>query len=479
MKRMLLLPLDERPVTTALPRMVGAVAGVDVALPPARLLPRLRIPGHRAGLIEWLVQQSPDATGVVVSLETLGLGGLLPSRLGNERLSEVLSSWEVLRELAVPVHASTVVMRTPDANEAFEEPEYYADHGRALHALSAAMHQGDDAKASVPADVTADFFGRRLRNHNLNLAAVGLAQQGVLTSLVVGADDTATAAVGTAEQEWLHRWRDWLNLRQTVLTYPGADEVAAVLTVRAILHSAALGEPRVRVHAIGGLDRVAPYENVPVAATVAGQVAAAGGVLVSDGPVDLHLVIHPPADDTGDFNLDPPASTDANAAARTADLVLGLLSTGARVTLADCAYPNGADPALVSALGVRLGIDWDRLAGFAGWNTAGNTIGTALAHGTATVAGERLGSFDPSAHARLLRHRLLEDWGWMSSARAEVRAAIGTDPHHHDQVDSAAARTAERLLSERLGDIDPQWRVHGVRFPWNRTFEIDFEVNPR
>ncbi|GAB3838477.1 DUF4127 family protein [Kribbella italica] len=480
MKRLILLPLDERPATTALPQLVGAVAGVQVVLPPAHLLPRLRSPGEREDLGKWLVQQAPGAAGAVVALETLGLGGLLPSRLGAEGLSQVLNSWEVLRELRVPVHASAVVMRTPDADEAFEEPEYYARHGRALHALSAEMHRGSEIRTPVPAAVAADFFGRRLRNHTLNLAALSLAQQGILTTLVIGADDTARAAVGTAEQQWLGRWRDWLDLGRTVLTYPGADEVATVLTVRAILHEAALTSPRVKVHAVAGLDRVAPYENVPVGDTAAGQIAAAGGQLVGDDRADLHLVIHPPARGDGDFNLDPPATTDLNAAALTAELVLALLAADAQVAIADCAYPNGADPALMAALRDRLGTGWDRLAGFAGWNTAGNTIGTALAHALATVVGQRLGSFDPAAHARLLRHRLLEDWGWMSCARAELRATIGSDPGHHDHIDpdSAATRDAHRLLAERLAEIDPGWRIENVRFPWNRTFEIDFEVNP-
>jgi hypothetical protein len=454
--------------------MVAAVAGAHVVIPPSRLLPRLRTPGNRKGLADWLVQQAPDADSAVITLETLGLGGLLPSRLGTESLSEVLSAWDVLRDLDLPIHASTVVLRTPDSDDAFEEPGYYAQHGRALHALSAAMHRGDDVPTSVPAAVAGDFFGRRLRNHTLNLAALGLAQQGVLTTLVLGADDTAAWAVGTAEQQWLSHWRDWLSLTPTVLTYPGADEIATVLTVRAL----AAGATTVRLHAAAGLDRVAPYENVPVAETAAGQIAAAGGELTADGPADLHVVIHPPALDSGDFAVAPPTRPGPVAAKQTADLVLDLMAGDTPVALADCAYPNGADPALIAALQERLGTEWDRLAGFAGWNTAGNTIGTAVAHGLAFVIGHRRGTFDPAAHAHLLRHRLLEDWGWMSRARAEVRATVGSDPRRHDHVGPEAARDAHRLLTERLADLDPGWLVDAVRFPWNRTFEIDFEVSP-
>jgi len=74
------------------------------------------------------------------------------------------------------------------------------------------------------------------------------------------------------------------------------------------------------------------------------------------------------------------------AAEATARLVADLLEAGRRVAVADCAHPNGADPALVRALQVVVGGEWERLSGYAGWNTAGNTIGTAVAHGLAVVA---------------------------------------------------------------------------------------------
>jgi hypothetical protein len=480
---LVLVPLDDRPVTGRLPVMVAAVAGAAVRIPPARLLPEFRRPGDMDGLSAWLRQAAATADAAVVSLEMLAMGGLVPSRIGQESAASTLARWDVLSELDLPVHASAVVTRTPNADDASEEPLYFAHSGRAVHAASAALSEGRPLPDGIDTGALADFLQRRLRNHVLNLSALGLAHRGTVTTLAITSDDTAVAGIGTAEQEWIERWVRWLTLTDRVLMYPGADEVGTVLIARALTSLAGGPAPTVRVHATGGLDRIPPYENAPIGQSAHTQVLAAGGRpfdAPADEPADLELVLHPPSLDGHDHAVNPPTKTDPAAAQATADLVRELLSAGRTVALADCAHPNGADPALVRALGVVLGRRWERLAGFAAWNTAGNSIGTAVAHGLAGVAGRRLGTFDADAHAHLIRHRLLEDWGWMTHARGDVRKQLALDPTRHDQLapDSAAKGMATALLQDRLAELGPGWAVRDVRFPWGRTFEIDFIVEP-
>lgn len=476
-----LLPLDERPVTSALPVMVGAVAGSAVLLPPASALPRLRVAGDLEHLSDWLVTSSRRADAAVVSLEMLGLGGLVPSRIGTETLAAVLNRWDVLRRLSVPIHASSVVTRTPNADDDTEEPHYFAQHGGALHAAAASLALNGGVPPGTDATAMADFLRRRMRNHTLNLAALGLVSDRTLATLVLGADDTSAAALGTAEQGWLRRWRDWLDLGLDVLTYPGADEISAALVVRAMVRHFGGSALRVAVQAASGLDRVAPYENVSVLETARQQVCATGAEPAEPGATgDLDLVVHCPAVPGADQAIGPPQVGDPQAAWATAQLVGQLVSGNRRVAVADCAYPNGADPALIATLREVLGGRWETLVGYAGWNTAGNSIGTAVAHGLAYVLGERHGCLDEAAHARLLRHRLLEDWGWMSSARTVVRAEIASDPTRHDHIKagSGVEDRARALLTQRLDELGQGWVVSDVSFPWRRTFEVDFSVTP-
>lgn len=487
--RVAVVPLDERPVCAELPGLVAAVAGATVITPDAELMPHFRSPGDPAALTRWLLEQGAATDAVVVALETIGVGGLLPSRLGAEPAVGVTSLWETLRSLVVPVHASTVVMRTPDSDDATEEPAYYESYGRALHRLSAALHEHAEgmaedqavlaARQAVPAGVRQDFFARRRRNHELNLHALGLAAEGVLETLVITADDTAAAAVGTAEQEWLRHWIDWLELGDRVLTYPGADEVGSVLVARALVRAS--GEQlRVSIETDRPetLSLFAINENVPIRVTAERQVAAVGGVVVPCAEADLHLLVHAPQ--SGDWAISPPTTTDPAAAAATATLAATHVGAGRPVAVADCAHGNGADPALVAAMASRLPLS--ELASYAGWNTAGNTIGTALAHGAATVVGRRAGTFDSRAHEMLLLHRFIEDWAYMAVVRGSVRAERGGDWHRHLLVEPGdpVVGVIEAQLCEQLATLPgfPGWRLRpgSVRLPWQRLFEVGFQL---
>ncbi|MGW3864320.1 DUF4127 family protein [Streptomyces sp. NPDC005047] len=492
--RIALIPLDERPVCAALPGMVAALAGVSVEVPPAALLPRLRTPGNPGGLGDWLTRTPYDAA--VVSLETLGYGGLIASRTQAATVAGVTARWEALRTLAVtgtPVHAVTLVTRTPDSDDAMEEPVYWDPYGPALHRHSAALHRAavegaEPAPAEVPEEVRADFLTRRLRNHALNLAALGLLTDGTLTSLVIGADDTAPHALATAELGWLTTWSRWLDV-PGVAVRPGADEACTTLVARTVAGILGGPEVRVAVEAVDsvGLDRIAAYENVPVGRTAAGQVAACGA-MVTEHDADVHLLVHTPDGSGADWAVAPPADADRPAGARAraqavASRAAELLAAGGEVAVADCALPNGADPLLVSAL-AEAGVA-DRLAAYAGWNTAGNTLGTTAAHAVTRIAAKRAGVLDERAHRRLLLHRYLEDHAYMTRARALARAELNSVSGRHDRV--ADGHHVLDLIEQEIAIVQTGLELMldlrvvpgSVRLPWNRTFETDFALEDR
>lgn len=481
MTRLALVPLDERPVCTTLPTAVGKVAGVPTVLPPLECMPHRRQAGDVDALGRWV--RHVDAAALIVSLEGLGFGALIPSRTGHETATQIIDRWSVLQGLPAPVHASVVVPRTADIDDAYEEPGYWARHGRAIHALSAALHTGEDvaqARARVPPGVRADWLGRRLRQHILMLAALGLVHNHTLTSLLVGIDDAAPASLSATDQRAAMIWSGRLELTDRVFVQPGADESAAVLVARALVHLVEVGPPRIAVAcaAADGLSRIAPYETGPVIDTVQRQVQAAGAIVVDHDP-DAVLVVHAP-DFAGDWAFARPRPTDPGVAAAAADLVAKYQADGVVVGVADVGQPNGADPELVAALAERA--TFTELGAYAAWNTAGNTTGSAAAHLVAGVIGRRTGRFDAEAHQQLLARRLVEDWAWMSVIRGQTRDALGSDPMSHDVLaddDRVLARIGP-ALTRHLRSIPgfDQWHVldGSVRFPWQRSFEIDLEL---
>ncbi|MFF7341000.1 DUF4127 family protein [Streptomyces sp. NPDC008163] len=489
-----LLPLDERPACAGLPAQIAAVAGVRLALPPSDLLPALRTPGDPRGLSAWLAERAGDCDAAVVSLEMLGHGGLIASRTGTASAHDVLRDWDGLAAWAGsgrPVHGVTLVTRTPDSADAMEEPDYWNPYGPALHRYSAALHRAEEQVAGpaepsgVPEAVRADFLGRRLRNHTLNLGALDLVARGRLNTLVVGADDTAPWGLATAELAQLRLWRDRLGLVSRVAVRPGADEAVTALIARTLRDLFGGPPVTVAVEAVdpAGLRTVAPYENMPVADTAAGQIAACGAVLTGDREAGLHLLVHTP-DGSGDWAVAPPGHRPGSAVTTARALAARareLLDEGHEVAVADCAQPNGADPLLVEALH-RAGTA-DRLTAYAGWNTAGNTLGTAVAHGVTVVLARRAGTFDERAHRLLLAHRFIEDWGYMTRVRAAARTTLGSVLGAHDHVPPdhpVLAGIADGLArcAAELPELGHALVPASVRLPWHRTFEADFALTP-
>ena len=484
--RVVLLPPDERPVHRRDPEALAAIAGAPLDLPPADLLPDFHEPGDTDGLARWLRQVGPAADAVVVSVEGLCHGGLVPSRMTDDPVEQVVARLAPLRDLrtAVPsltVDATAVVTRLPDLDDATEEPEYWASHGADLARWSRALHTGDGiaaARADLPDDVAADLLWRRLRNHTLLLATLALASDGTLDGLVISADDTAPLGLPAREAAWLDGWIAGLAPGHLVERYAGADEVASVRLVRWLRGRAEA--PRIHVLDEPGLDRIAPYEGVPIRETARGQVASIGGRVVDDpAAADLVLAVAPP-DGDGDWALDPlPDDTDRDAHHLAfADRIAGLVDAGVWVAVADCFLPNGGSPVLVDRL-LERGV-LARLGAYAGWNTAGNSIGSALAQ--AVIGRGRGGPGTP--HERLLAHRLVEDVGYMTRVRTAVRrerhaAGLPQEPEAVEQEEIAGQIALElgRWL-DGLGELGTRWAVDptSVRLPWGVTFACDLSL---
>ncbi|WP_130178707.1 DUF4127 family protein [Cryobacterium sp. SO1] len=490
-----LIPLDERPVCTSLPASIARISGLTCLVPPAELLPRIREPGDTVLLSTWLSQARRTASHAVVSLEGLGFGGLIPSRIGTETSHEVAARWNALRMPGCAVFGSVLVPRTPDSSDAMEEPDYWNPHGPALHRLSAALSTGvgvDEARAALPEAVRIDWISRRLRQQALALYSLELAADTTISRLVVGIDDAAEESLSACDQRALLDWVDRRELGRRVSVQPGADEIGAVLVARASLEVHAVRAPRIGIACsnLQALDRVAPYESSPVRETIRRQVEAAGGQAIfpdaGTTDVDAIMVIHPPELTRGvvsDWAVAPNNDLDPEQADSTVTDVIDALARTEIVGVADVGRPNGADPLLVAALDAADA--WRALCGFAAWNTAGNTVGTVAAQLVATWAGRQAGTFDDNQLRLAVARRVVEDYGWMTIERTRVRAELGSSHTQHDHIspattDNPVLKAAETrlgmLLAARPGFEELRITPDSLSLPWQRSFEIDLRL---
>ena len=504
-----LVPLDERPVNTRYPQMLGAIGGADVRLPSPDIRGLQRRPADLNAIAAWLRETASEADAAIVSADYLGFGNLINARISSDSAARVLARLDLLADLnpACPVHAFSLITRVANADDCVEEPEYWAQWGTTFYRYARLTHQAErgeleDAnelarlEAALPAGLKADWLTRRLRNHTVNLGLLDMAARGQIASLRLTSDDTSPLGFPSRERDWLRGWPRLVGpaLADRVMMHPGADEVGAALLAKLLMERAGR-VPRVGIlYSHPGDDAlVAPYEDRPVRETVEGQIRACGCAVAEDRDgCDFLLGVATPSPRRTDYRPEYEAE-DQQQRTPTYRLFLAELARwqarNVPVALADVAYPNGSDPlltALLLAQGAPVALG--RLAAYGAWNTAGNTLGVVIAQAAcALLVGDDAGR--AQAQRVFLAHRFLEDWGYQTVTRREARAESERrwgrrDPDPDDPARlSSLSLFIEGRLSARLSDLQARGIGEGLRLapgstrlPWRRTFEVDFRL---
>ena len=495
MKKIVYLPLDERPCNAAFVPKLFDGGELSIVTPPR--LGSKKTPARWEDVRDFLLRACADADGLVLSMDMLLYGGLLPSRLhfltqqeAEQRLSLVAELKQ--RNANLLIYAFQCIMRCPSYSSSDEEPDYYGECGAEIHQLGSVRHRValglcDESEliplqASVPAEHLLDYTARRAFNLQFNLRTLQLLKDGTLDFLVIPQDDSAPYGFTAMDQHAVRSRIAELRLGARVLVYPGADEVGLTLTSRMALHFASL-RPRVYVkYAATGAPFVIPlYEDRPLGETVKYQLTAAGcRVATSLAEADLVLALSCPGSDMREAE-DQPVTTPGYAVERTLpEFVLFLqdcLGDGIPVTLCDNAYANGGDLDLLAMLD-QFGL-LSRLHGYAGWNTSSNTMGTAIAEGVHAL----LSGLTPQ-HRSFLALRYVEDMGYCSHVRGKVTAehlpALGFTYHDiRDQRGTVSALVQQQLtafVQQYMPSIAPHIAVTDVQMPWRRMFEAGIEA---
>ncbi len=489
------VPLDDRPVTYQLPRMLGALAGIPVLTPPRASLGRYLEAGDPDAILRWLGSaETARAGAVVASSDMLAYGGLVASRTPQTAETDALVRLRALAELraARPEQRFDVfgtVMRlaptgVPDAGAA---RGYWAT-GATVDALQAYANLPDPPqtvadrekaarlRAQIAPATLAAYLGSRARNRSVDLFVLQLAAEGSFAHVVLGQDDAGPQGLHLRDLAALNSaLRAW-GLQDRASIEPGADELGMVLVARAFARDANW-VPSVRVvYSRPGAARVSDrLEYVPIDVTISRLIAACGGRRVESG-ADLDLYVRV-------------AENDAAEEAAFADALVGAVGAGHSVAVADLTFLNGSSPseeqqALVKTL-LERGIA-ARLDAFASWNTTANTVGTSLAAAIAAGSGRRLGTYAPRAHAQFMLDRYADDYSFHQFVRPELneelRAAGADTTLLLPQIArEAASRNRARLWPQALAllrALYPDDRDAGltITLPWDRTFETQLDV---
>jgi hypothetical protein len=311
---------------------------------------------------------------------------------------------------------------------------------------------------------------------------------GVFDYLLITQEDATEFGLHRQEQDRLLAHARERGVEVKMSLHPGADEAALTLLAR---HWNTGVRFRVHPSSREDMNNIAPFEDRPYEQALAQHVAAMKGSIIEESDdVDFHLFVNAPV---GMSQKDEDETARAARGARLISYARELENVAAQssthdggfthVALCDVAFPNGADNLLMTELEKRGALG--KLMAYGGWNTAGNTTGTVLAHCAAIKYGVRAhNKYNAALNRQFVFERLVDDWFYQAQVRARIEKSAreqGISPLNMEEEGEAVEAQARRelrgfaqLLAKR--HFGTTLQSSEITLPWSRTFEADVRV---
>ena len=499
-EKILFVPHDNRPISYQQTAEVIEQLGYEILLPPKKLLSVENSDSHTDELWAWLEKNSKSARAAVIASDSMLYGGLIPSRK-HEIDSEIISARvERFKKLhadnpRLKIYIFGSLMRTPHTGTAgdIEEPSYYAEYGEKIFKYTSLLDKQeisgltvDDKnnlvylENSIPAEILSDWLERRNKNFAATKKLIDFANDGVISYLIIGRDDNSPLSQTHRENRKLLAYAE--NIPKTKFqSLAGIDEFNLLLLTRAVNEMRGT-TPKIfiRYNKGKGAKTIPPFSAEPIGDSINDAVIILGGKVV-DNPKRADFVMLVNTDFYGDTfwahnrkpdgtefqpNLTPSASTKIFA-----DMVEDYVNAGYLVGVADINFANGADNALMKILHDKNLLF--KLQSYAGWNTATNSTGFALATGVLAK------NMSAESKNKLLARRYLDDWAYQANIRTIVGNKLNPVSYYQFNDERAAVEAEEtRLMNDFAKNNLPPFaflRDLKVTNPWNRMFECEIE----
>ncbi|MBQ7199356.1 MAG: DUF4127 family protein [Selenomonadaceae bacterium] len=500
-KKILYVPIDNRPIILPQTVEVAEKLGYEVVVPPDEIIGTNLSIGDAETLWTWLNENAVGASAAVISTDSMLYGSLVASRQHNLTADQILNRAKKFVEFKqrfpnLPIYAFGTVMRTPrmGSNIGYE-PEYYATYGTQIFRYTALRDKLEingltrretkefaGLEGTIPANDLEDWFGRRKKNYDVLKYFVDLAQDYTFEYFLVGCDDGAEYSQTHLEGRHLEEYAKPLGkARCQVLS--GADELGVLMLSRAINRD--IGKipfVAVRYNVGTGRQTVPRYDSESISSSVDSEILAAGGFRVN--PVDranFVVVVNTNYDGkTLEANLPGNFTKPRKGTKPFVKMLMELTDKNYPVGIIDIAYANGADNALMDQL--RINDLLFKIRAYSGWNTPSNSSGFLIGEGVLTPW------MDDRDVDDLLLTRYLDDWVYQANVRRVVtdmlpkmpgKGSKGAIDEKMARVDDLTSEMATKFVAENI-KLPSGYFIRNIRYthPWNRMYEagVSFDL---
>jgi hypothetical protein len=494
MKKIVCLPLDERPCNTRYPKAIFQHAQIELVFPTMDTLGKKKQAALFESIETFLLRETKDADGLIVSIDMLLYGGIVPSRLhdlNEEVLMKRLSLLEKIKQSNpnILIYAFDLIMRCPQYNSSDEEPDYYQYHGLNLFLKGFLNHKKELEIASdeeikklneiyIPDDVYNDFTSRRKTNIQMNKKSVELVNQKIIDFLVIPQDDAAQYGFTAKDQMIVKETIDSNHLHAQIYMYPGADEALNTLISKMYCVFENKKPAIFIIYPSPTAAQTIPLlEDRYLDVTVRYQIRAAGGRIVSSvSEADIVLFVNANAKKMLNVSKmiyvsEENVATFKNMNDFVEQMKEVITYHHKMIMIADVATLNGADHQLIQMMQKQDLLL--KVSAYAGWNTSSNTLGTTIPMGIVSFLSKK-------ENKSFLVSRYIEDYGYMTSVRAKTYTKIHELKKINGELDVLDQDVTEFIKDELvqfvktyLPTIEKDCHIESIKLPWKRLFEID------
>ncbi len=453
------IPIDDRPVCYNLPKEIAQIdRNLQFFIPDRELLGGLHSIANIDGIFDWL-KTIPKVDALIVSLDTIAYGGLIPSRRSNDTVEEIVDRLKKFKKLVdknTKVYAVSSIMRISNNNCNEEEKKYWNLFGERIFEYSYKFHELMEDETDIPKDIIDDYLATRRRNFIINKLYVEWFKDGFFSTLVFSKDDCAKYGFNVFEAEILESMLNQEDVENAVgLIKTGADEIPLSLMSRAIAEYNNI-EPKFAIRFLSPKDveLISKYEDVSIEKSVKGQLKLANCKITGEEKSDIVLIVNNFEDVQGELVM------GVNTKHFSSELSL----PNKPYAIADVRFANGADRRFVRKM-FRKKLD-KKFYGYSAWNTSANTVGSLIC---AALVRFLATDYDDLAFKKVQAVRFLDDWAYQAIVRQKLKKQ--SDKPHISELKKLMKPYEKKVFSALDLDFDVKYK-----FPWKRFFEVEVAV---
>ena len=498
--KVILIPLDSRPACSDFLIDAGRIAGIEVIMPPSKLLDYFTIPGEADNIRKWLINEAPVADAIIISIDQLISGGLIASRehdLTDEDIDNIINDLIELRETVpnIPIYVFNILPRTqPQSSiENYQQRRALVAYSQLIGRTNAGLVADDEAIFEALNEVTSEnlnaYLGKFKQCEQLSKRLITLTQAGILNRLVIGIDDGETFSIQNKILDNLSKFAYYSFHTEMVSFAHGADEIALTLLAEIV-----------RRDKSRPLNVCVLYNNPETASTTLPFMAVTIESVVQEKLTQLRCqIVDTPK--SADFTLYISVNDNLQdrhnlrkIKAESVEYISQLIEDGYKVALVDLGTHFDKEETILPLL-INSSIPINSLIAYSGWNTASNSIGIALSQSLIAIDSDNL-----IDNLTFLNQRFLEDEFYLKDGIDTVNHALTkSGSYDNSYLDYGtefefATFVMRTVMSKKIADykcsksfelpVDFSGRKFclkdfnvNISYPWPRTFEVRLKIN--